>query len=297
MANNFHPLFDDKCFNHVFSKEEYALDFINSLFNTKYKHEDVLLKSEDVLSETEYNDKKLRCDLVAEFSDVILNLEAYSVLGKHEANKSKSYAFRIYGTQIKRGREYLPKKVIQVNICGKMAGNIGFSKYGLLDIDRKIFGILDDDFIIYFVNLDKIKKEDYNVAVSDKAKKYFRLFNAKSIRKMKKISKGDDILMSITECLKEFLNNEETKKDFDREEWQQRKYQAIGEERGIKIGEERGIKIGEERGIKIGKECGREDSLNYVATNMLQANKPIDEITAFTGLTEDAVLELKKTIK
>ena len=157
---------------------------------------------------------------------------------------------------------------------------MGFSKYGLLDIDRKIFGILDDDFIIYFINLDKIKEEDYNVGVNDKLNKYFRLFNAKSIKEMKKISKGDDVLMSITECLKEFLNNEETRKDFAREEWEARKNQAIGEERGIKIGEER----------------GEERSLNTVAVNMLQANKPIDEITTFTGLTKAAVLELKKNI-
>ena len=72
--------------------------------------------------------------------------------------------------------------------------------------------------------------------------------------------------MSITECLKEFLNSEETRKDFSREEWEARKNQAIGEER----------------------------SLNNVAVNMLKANKPVDEITAFTGLDEEAVLELKK---
>ena len=30
---------------------------------------------------------------------------------------------------------------------------------------------------------------------------------------------------------------------------------------------------------------------------MLKANKPVDEITTFTGLNEEAVLELKKTIK
>ena len=82
---------------------------------------------------------------------------------------------------------------------------------------------------------------------------------------MEKI-KGDEVLMSITECLKEFLNSEETRKDFSREEWEARKNQAIGEER----------------------------SLNNVAVNMLKANKPVDEITAFTGLDEEAVLELKK---
>ncbi len=162
-----------------------------------------------------------------------------------------------------------------------MAGNIGFSKYGLLDIDRKIFGILEDDFIIYFINLDKIKKENYNVGVSDRLNKYFRLFNAKSIKEMKKISKGDDVLMSITECLKEFLNNEETRKDFAREEWEARKNQAIGEEHGIKIGTESGIKIGEER----------------IAEIMIQANEPLNKIMAYTGLTEDAVLELKKHYK
>ena len=82
---------------------------------------------------------------------------------------------------------------------------------------------------------------------------------------MEKIKEDED-LMSITECLKEFLNSEETRKDFSREEWEARKNQAIGEER----------------------------SLNNVAVNMLKANKPVDEITAFTGLDEEAVLELKK---
>ena len=277
MENFFYPLYDDRCFNHVFSKEEFALDFINSFFGTKYNHEDVILKSEDVLPETEYNDKKLRCDLVAEFKDAILNLEAYTVFGKREANKSKSYAFRIYGTQVKRGRQYLPKKVIQINICGKMAGNIGFSKYGLLDVDRKVFGILDNDLIICCINLDKIKKENYNVGVSDKTKKYFRLFNAEGIEEMEKISKGDEVLMSITECLKEFLNNEETRKDFAREEWEARKNQAIGEERGNKN--------------------GHAEEKNIVAEIMIQANEPLNKITTYTGLTKDAVLELKKTIK
>ena len=114
MAKKFYPLFHDKCFNHVFSKEEYALDFINAFFNTKYKHEDILLKSEDVLPETEYNDKKLRCDLVAEFNDVILNLEAYTVLGKDEVNKSKSYAFRNMELRLKEVASIFPKELFKL---------------------------------------------------------------------------------------------------------------------------------------------------------------------------------------
>ena len=123
--------------------------------------------------------------------------------------------------------------------------------------------------VIYFINLDKIKEENYNVGISDRVKKYFRLFNAKSIKEMKKISKGDDVLMSITECLKEFLNNEETRKDFAREEWEARKNQAIGEER----------------------------SLNTVAKNLLKMKADIKYITDATGLTEQEVLKLQKTLQ
>ena len=221
-------------------------------------------------------------------------------MGKHELNKSKSYAFRIYGTQLKSGDEYLPKAVVQVNICGSMTGNTELSRYGLLDIDRKVFGILEDDFIIYFINLDKIKAKNYNVGKNDKMNKYFRLFNAQSIEEMEEISEGDEIFMSITECLKEFLNDEETQKMFARDAWQARKNQEIGKERGLKLGEERGLKLGEERGLKLGEErglkLGEERGLNIVALNMLEANEPIEKIKTFTGLTEAAVLKLKKTM-
>ena len=53
MSKKFKPLYDDRCFNHVFSREEFAIDFINTFFNTEYKHENVKLRSEDVLPKTE----------------------------------------------------------------------------------------------------------------------------------------------------------------------------------------------------------------------------------------------------
>ena len=102
---------------------------------------------------------------------------------------------------------------------------------------------------------------------------------------MKKISKGDDVLMSITECLKEFLINEETRKDFAREEWEARKNQAIGEERGIKIGEE------------IGRELGHVETANNIALNLLKMKTDIKNVTDATGLTEQEVLKLQKTLQ
>ena len=74
MAKKFHPLFDDGCFNHVFSKEEFIIDFINAFLNTKYRHEDVLLKSEDVLPETEYNEWQTRKNQKISYANELIDL-------------------------------------------------------------------------------------------------------------------------------------------------------------------------------------------------------------------------------
>ena len=91
--------------------------------------------------------------------------------------------------------------------------------------------------------------------------------------------------MSITQSLEDFLNDEETKELFDRELWKAREHEEIGEERGIKIGEKRGEKRGEER------------SLNKVAKNLLKMKADIKYITDATGLTEQEVLNLQKTLQ
>ena len=74
ILKKFHPLFDDSCFNHVFSKEEFIIDFINAFFNTKYRHEDVLLKSEDVLPETEYNEWQTRKNQKISYANELIDL-------------------------------------------------------------------------------------------------------------------------------------------------------------------------------------------------------------------------------
>ena len=307
MAKFFKPLYNDIVFNYIFSKEEFALDFINTFFNKRYKN--IKLRSEDVLPKTEYHDKAIRGDIVAEFSNAIYNLEAYTSFKNSNVEKSKQYASRLYGTQIKRGKRYKPKKVIQLNICKECNVEDIINKYGILNYKNGKYDILRDDYLIYILCLDNLKEENYNVGVSDRLSKYLKLFKGKNIEEMKKISEGDEILMSITQCLEEFLNDEETKELFDRELWKAREHEEIGLERGkkigkeqgLKIGEKRGLKLGKEEGLKLGKELGKEEGLveaaNNIALNLLKIKTDIKDVTYATGLTEQEVLKLQKTLQ
>ncbi len=289
MSKFFKPLYNDIVFNYIFSKEEFILDFINTFFNKRYQLKNLKLKSEDVLPKTEYNDKSIRGDIVVEFNNVIYNLEAYKNFKNSNVEKSKQYASRLYGTQIKRGKKYKPKKVIQLNICKECNVKDIINKYGLLNYKNGKYDVLRDDYLIFILCLDNVTEENYNVGISDRLSKYLKLFNAKSIEEMKKIAKGDEVFMSITQCLEDFLNDEETKELFDRELWKAREHEEIGEERGIKIGKERGIKIGEKR--------GEERSLNKVAKNLLNEKVDFNIICKTTGLTEQEVLKLQKTLQ
>ena len=54
-----------------------------------------------------------------------------------------------------------------------------------------------------------------------------------------------------------------------------------------------GIEKGIEQGIEKGIEQGIEQGIEKIAINMLKANKPLDEISLFTGLSEDAIARIK----
>ena len=60
------------------------------------------------------------------------------------------------------------------------------------------------------------------------------------------------------------------------------------EQRGILLGEKRGIKLGEQRGMLLGEQRTKRES----ALRMLHAGLSIDDISRFSGLTEEEVRKL-----
>lgn len=50
---------------------------------------------------------------------------------------------------------------------------------------------------------------------------------------------------------------------------------------------------GREEGKEEGREEGREEGIKMIVINMLKANRPLDEITLFTGLNQEAITKIK----
>ena len=56
------------------------------------------------------------------------------------------------------------------------------------------------------------------------------------------------------------------------------------------------MSVSREEGREEGRTAGREEMATGMALSMLRDSKPIDEIIKYTGLTEEQIQELAKTI-
>ena len=293
MTKFFKPLTDDIVFNHVFSNKEYALDFIKEFLNLEENLKGKI-RYQYVINSTEYHDKKLICDITVILKNMLVNIEMYSNFNLVNVEKSKQYGMRLYSTQIKRGKKYHPKPVIQINLCKKceILEDDLINQYGILSYKTGKPHTFGKDFNIFVICLDKIMEEKYNVGVSYRMIKYFKMFNATSLREMKKIAKGDEILMSIEQCVDEFLNDKETIKLFDRELWKARENRYEGQKEGLEQGKKEGL----EQGLEQGKKEGLEQGQKNIAKNLLNEKVDFNIICKTTGLTEQEVLKLQKTL-
>ena len=277
----FKPLTDDIVFNHVFSNKEYALDFIKEFLNLKENLKGQI-RYQYVIKSTEYQDKKLICDITVILKKLIANIEMYTNFNLVNVEKSKQYSMRLYSTQIKRGKKYHPKPVIQINLCKKceILEDDLINRYGILSYKTGKPHTFGDDFNIFVVCLDKIMEMNYNVGGSDRLVKYYKMFNANNLRELKRIAKGDEVLMSIVQCVDEFLNDKETLELFDRELWKARENRYEGKKEGLEQGKKEGLEL----------------SQKNIAKNLLNEKVDFNIICKTTGLTEQEVLKLQKTL-
>ena len=95
--------------------------------------------------------------------------------------------------------------------------------------------------------------------------------------------------MSIQECVKRFMNDENTNRIFNHEKKIKDEYLEVGREQGEKIGREQGEKIGRKQGHLEGQ---LEKQLE-IAKNLLKENININIIANATGLSVKKLKALK----
>jgi predicted transposase YdaD len=70
----------------------------------------------------------------------------------------------------------------------------------------------------------------------------------------------------------------------------------LGKAEGIAMGKEEGIKLGKEEGITMGKEEGAKKKVQSIAQRMLDMGLPDEVISEATGLSQEVVIMLRRTI-
>ena len=135
---------------------------------------------------------------------------------------------------------------------------------------------------VYFVefNMDKIKKEWYNVIDKRERKLFYYLSKLDMKKKELEVEEEDEFVKKLKEKLKKLNQNKEFVSFLSREE--DIEFQMNSER-------SEGINIGINQGINIGKNEGKIE----IAKNMLIAEEPIDKIMTFTGLSLKEIENLR----
>lgn len=264
-------LTDDICFKHVFSHKEILTDFLNSFFKYIGKNKKVIeieITTQKELFGNKRKNKVFYSDILAYLNTgEIICIEMYKKFQEREYKKSMAYLTRIYSNQLKEGEDHiLAKKIINLNF---MFGNYHslnttlINPYGFIN-KIHIQNLKDELIEMYLIRLDKVKNKVYN----DNEKrfiKWLKLITAKTMEEIEKIGKDDKIMEQTIEFMKRFVNEDESKRIFDRMTYERCE----------------------------GRDEGREEQALKTAKNMLNKGYEIEEIASLVGLSKEEIEALK----
>ena len=110
--------------------------------------------------------------------------------------------------------------------------------------------------------------------------KWLRFIAAKSYEERVAIAEGDEMFVEFNEWIDNYVNDDITKEALAK--WNK------------EIEENKHVKIAREQGIEIGKEQGMEQRNKEIAKSMLKRGYSINEIVEISGLTMEAINDLKE---
>ena len=137
--------------------------------------------------------------------------------------------------------------------------------------------IAEDKININYIRIDKVRELEYN---ENELMKWLRFIAAKSYEERVAIAEGDEMFVEFNEWIDNYVNDDITKEALAK--WNK------------EIEENKHVKIAHEQGIEIGKEQGMEQRNKEIAKSMLKRGYSINEIVEISGLTMEAINDLKE---
>ena len=261
-------LLNDILFKQVFSQEKYLRLLLNSCgFLSKEDLKIISKNTQGYLEKIEYAHKAMYSDIIVETEDIIIDIEAQTNFDLEALNKSKAYAHALSGYQLKSREHYENmKSLVQIIFAKKVSKKLKLKKE-FLDhfhlVNEELNCYHSDDFRIYLVQVDKEASEGYND--NKMFKKMVMMMNASSLEEVKKITKGDEILMDMAKEIEEFLYGKKAMDLFGDRKRYEKMYLEQGRNEGINQTQEETVR------------------------RMLKNNLPIEDIVKYTGLSLEQV--------
>ena len=220
-------------------------------------------------------EKASRTDIIIDFDDMTVDLEAYTYLDEESVNKSTFYVMKISASRLMKGMEYEPLKVVQYNFVDTVHFDVGpdiVNTFHLVHKDYPEIRIAENMFQINYVRVDKVRELGYN---ENELIKWFRFIAANGYEERRQIAEGDELFMDFNKWIDEYVNDDVTKEAMAK--WNK------------KIGDNKNVKIAREQG----REEGRQEEKIAVAKEMIKLNMPIEDISKITKIDIKTIESLK----
>ena len=258
------------------------------------KIDNLILKDKKLSKNIKYSKGRV-VDLLIESDNKMFNVEINNRPHDYNNDRNLGYLANLYGKSIDKSNDY--KKInscIQLNITSGKKDIELKSKYLLLDTLNESKNIWTDNFIIYEINVDLLKKLYYNKDIKSINKYKPVIMLTLNKEELEEFSLGDERIMEYKDKVNELNSDDDFVTFISREEDQEKTENAL---RTIISEKNEELKNSREE-LKNSKEelKTQKTKLNNVkidiARNLKENNIDIKIISDTTGLTIEEIEKL-----
>ena len=206
-------------------------------------------------------------------------LEMNKSNSKELIKRNKSHLFegmvKTINVSFKDGIEYYFMQICFDNFSVK---NKLISTYKLTDLEDGIVDEENENFVKYRINLAKIYKKYYTLDEElTRFEKALAILSFSKVKDLRKISKGDEMLMRVVKKIEELTDDPDM-------------VQYIDIEKGIELGRKEDIE-------KAAKEAAEKAAIKEkieTAKKMLEKNMKLEDIIDITGLSKEEIQKIEE---
>ena len=258
------------------------------------KIDNLILKDKELSKKTKYSKGRV-VDLLIESDNKMFNVEINNRAHDYNNDRNLGYLANLYGKSIDKSNDY--KKInscIQLNITSGKKDIELKSKYLLVDTLNESKNIWTDNFIIYEINVDLLKKLYYNKDIKSINKYKPVIMLTLNKEELEEFSLGDERIMEYKDKVNE-LNSDDDFVTFIR--WEEDQEKTENALRTIISEKNEELKNSREE-LKNSKEelKTQKTKLNNVnienARKMKEKNIDLNTISEITGLSIKEIEDL-----